>query len=150
MSALEPDAPHQHLWPHWREAVRDWAVGRCGRRPSRGSVGSEPRGKAAELGDRLAVGRVLAELGLLVEAGGQAKLTEDGARVLDVALRNTPRSSEAEGGAKALEVLIAKVERRLRRRGLVRPAAPRSAMARWRFTDSTGQERDHGHLVDSG
>ena len=149
MSALEPDAPAQHVWPVWRAAVRDWVAGRNGRKPAKASFGNEPRGKSSELGDRLAVGRVFAELGLVVGEGRGTALTEQGELVVEVAFEKLPRDHRAEGGSVGLSVLINKVERRLRAAGLIKPASPRTALARFHFRDTEGQEHHHSHLVDS-
>jgi hypothetical protein len=141
---LEPHAPAPHIWPHWREAFRSWYVGRKGRQPSRSATGSEPRGKGPGIDDLLRVGRVLRALDLLDDAH---ELTRHGEMVLEVAMGIAPRTAPAEGGSKGVEVLVARVVRRLRAAGVVAPP-PRTAMARWRFVDTEGQEASHAYLVE--
>lgn len=143
---LDPDGPAPHVWPHWREAFRAWHVGRRGRAPARAATGQEPRGKGPGLDDLLRVGRVLATLHLLDDQG---TLTRHGEMVLAVAMGASPRSGAAEGSVLGAEVLVKRLERHLRRAGIVRPASPRTAAARWRFTLQGGEEASHAYLVDS-
>jgi hypothetical protein len=142
VSALEPDAPAPHLFPVWREAVRSWHVGRFGRQPSRGATGSEPRGKGPGMSDLLRVGRAMAELQLL---GKDGKPNRHGVVVIEVALGLRPRCSD-----QGVKTLVQRVERHLRRAGIVKPATRSSATARWRFTLKSGEVADHAYLVDSG
>ena len=142
MSALEPDAPAPHLFPVWREAVRSWHVGRFGRQPGRGATGSTPRGKGPGTSDLLRVGQAMAALQLL---GKDGRPNRHGIVVIEVALGLRPRCSD-----RGIETLVRRVDRHLRRAGIVRPAARTSAIARWRFKLADGTVADHAYLVDSG
>lgn len=142
MSALEPDAPAPHIFPVWREAVRSWHVGRYGRQPSKSATGNAPRGKGPGMSDLLRVGQAMAALQLL---GKDGKPNRHGIVVIEVALGIRPRCSDM-----GTQMLVQRVERHLRRAGIVKPATRSSAIGRWRFKLKSGKVADHAYLVDSG
>jgi hypothetical protein len=129
VSALEPDAPAPHVWPHWRSAVRSWWAHRGGHEPSASRVGRG--GKPPALGDVLRVGQILADLGMLDRRG---ELTRHGKAVVTVAFGATPRSNLAVG-AQGAQVLVRRLERHLRRKGIVAKASPRWVTKRIAWTD---------------
>jgi hypothetical protein len=137
---LEPDSPAPHIWPHWRAAVRAWHVGRRGRQASR-SMGQEPRGKGPGLDDLLRVGRVMRALDLI---DGKGALTRHGLVVVDVALGLTPRC-----GDRGTKTLAERMQRHLRKAGIVAPPTRASSMARWPFTRPDGSTASHAYLEDS-
>lgn len=131
---LEPDAPAPHIWPHWREAVRSWWAHRGGHRPS-GRIGAV-RGKAPGMGDVLRVGQVLRELALL-DAKGQP--TRHGKAVIAVALGAAPRADNAVG-TEGAQMLVRRLERHLRKHGIVAKAPRRWVTKRMAWTDPSDDQ----------
>lgn len=144
MSALEPDAPAAHVFPHWREAVRAWHAHRTGSQPSRASMGAV-RGKGAGIDDVLRVGRALRTLDLLTKGG---ELNRHGRMVLAVCLGLAPRHNAASG-AEGAQHLVKRLERLLRRRGIVAPERKRWALRRGAWVDpNDGESAATSFLVE--
>lgn len=140
MSALEPDAPAPHVFPHWREAVRAWAAHRSGHGPSRPGLG-DVRGKGPTTSDLLRVGQLLADLDLLLDGG---RLSPMGARVVQCAL---------DGGAgqdadRKLKSVIQRLERWGRRVRMIAPALPRLATRHDSWHTKDGQAVNTTYIVD--
>lgn len=136
MSALEPDSPSPHIWPHWRAAVRAWHTARKGRHLGRPALG-EVRGKGPSTSDVLRVGRVFVRLGYLTTSGA---LTQPGQVAVAVAMGLGARTEHA--------AVIRRVERYLRADGCVRPAKAPPAIAKWPTRHQDGKIREHAYVKE--
>ena len=141
MSALEPDAPAPHIFPHWREAIRAWAAHRAGQGPSRPGLG-EVRGKGPTVSDLLRVGQLLADLDLLQ---GEGELTPIGARVVECALAG----AAGRGADQRLKSAVQRLNRWARKMRIVSPALPRRSLRHDSWQDVGGEWHETTYCVES-
>lgn len=133
MSALEPDSPAPHVFPHVRDAIRSWWSHRCGSPPSRSALGAV-RGKGPTVSDLVRVGRVMVDLDLTASQI---------VRLVEYARGTRSRSED-----RLMKSLVERVTYRLRSMRIVAAANPRFDRRRDSYTDCDGKEHEVTYCVD--
>lgn len=134
MSALEPDAPGDHVFAAAREAIRAWWSHRKGKEPTRAALGS-PRGKPCTMSDALRVARVLAGMGLVFDP--PCHRTK---QLVCWAFETVER--------REIETLVKRAERHLRASGIVAQAREIGPIWRGKWADTEGQEHETAQLLE--
>ena len=139
MSALEPDAPAAHIFPAPQDAIRAWMARRIGGGSSRAAHGSV-RGKGAQLGDIVKVGRLLTDLGHL----HNGVLTPSGVELAKWAQGLRKRCDD-----RGFKSIVERLVEHMRSMRIVAPPTRLPAMRREKSHDEDGEERTATICVES-